>query len=125
MSQSWSPDGAKVSFNERILNGWFSTPGYMRVYDTVTEITATVGNVLNVDDPESYYVISPIIWLNDTVVGDVNSDNEVNVLDVVSIVGYVLGSIEFDDNQINLADLNNDENIDVLDIVQLVNIILN
>jgi len=125
MSQSWSPDGAKVSFNERILNGWFSTPGYMRVYDTVTEITTTVGNVLNIDDPESYHVVSPIIWLNDTVVGDVNSDNEVNVLDVVSIVGYVLGSIEFDDNQINLADLNNDENIDVLDIVQLVNIILN
>ena len=125
MSQSWSPDGTKVSLNEWLFNGWFGTPGYMRVYDTVTEITATVGNVLNVDDPESYYVISPIIWLNDTVVGDVNDDNEVNILDVVSIVGYVLGNIEFDDNQINLADLNNDENINVLDVVQLVNMILN
>ena len=125
MSQSWSPDGTKVSLNEWLFNGWFGTPGYMRVYDTVTEITATLGNVLNVDDPESYYVISPIIWLNDTVVGDVNDDNEVNILDVVSIVGYVLGNIEFDDNQINLADLNNDENINVLDVVQLVNMILN
>jgi len=60
----------------------------------------------------------------DSTLGDVNGDNEVNVLDVVSIVGYVLGNIEFDDTQINLADYNQDESVDVLDIVVIVNYIL-
>ena len=52
------------------------------------------------------------------------SDNEVNILDVVSIVGYILGNIEFNNTQINLADYNEDESVDVLDIVVIVNYIL-
>jgi predicted Rdx family selenoprotein len=54
------------------------------------------------------------------ILGDVNSDGIINVLDVVMIVNIVLN------NEYNaLADLNSDGTIDVLDIVQLVNIILN
>ena len=62
------------------------------------------------------------ITTNDTLLGDVNGDNEVNVLDVVLIVAIILDS----DNESNpQADFNNDGNIDVLDVVQLVNVILN
>jgi hypothetical protein len=38
----------------------------MRIYDTVTESIDTVGNVLNIDDPESYYVASPLIWVGES-----------------------------------------------------------
>ena len=51
--------------------------------------------------------------------GDVNNDGDLNILDVVIINNLVL------DNQYNSsADLNSDGTINVLDIVQLVNIIL-
>ena len=54
-------------------------------------------------------------------VGDVNSDNVINILDVILIINIIIGSDSFND----FADINADGLIDVLDIVQLVNIILN
>ena len=56
--------------------------------------------------------------------GDVNGDDSLNVLDIVQIVNYVLGTIEFSDSQILSADVNGDGLVNVLDIVTLVNMIL-
>jgi len=52
--------------------------------------------------------------------GDMNCDGEVNVVDVILVVNFVM-----EDVYQYSADLNNDGNIDVMDIIQLVNIILN
>ena len=57
--------------------------------------------------------------------GDVNLDEDLNILDVVTIVSYVLGNAEFNNEQFCNADINEDLNIDVLDIVMVVSIILN
>ena len=54
------------------------------------------------------------------ILGDINSDGIINVLDVVMIVNIVLNN-----GYNELADLNNDSIINVLDIVQVINIILN
>ena len=51
--------------------------------------------------------------------GDVNCDGELNVLDVVLMVGLILGG-DFDSN----GDMNADGVLNVLDIVALVNLIL-
>ena len=59
------------------------------------------------------------------VAGDVNNDNSIDVLDVVSIVNFILMTQSPTDNQACASDYNQDGNIDVLDVVQLVNIILN
>jgi hypothetical protein len=53
--------------------------------------------------------------------GDVNFDNTLDVLDIILIVSFILNNNE---NHIE-ADFNNDGNINLLDIVQLVNIIIN
>ena len=51
--------------------------------------------------------------------GDVNNDSEVNVLDIVEVVGCVL-----DNSCSGCDDVNSDGNINILDIVMMVNIIL-
>ena len=52
--------------------------------------------------------------------GDVNSDSNINIQDIVLVINLILNS-EYE----YLADLNLDNVVDVLDIVQLVNLILN
>ena len=59
-----------------------------------------------------------------TTVGDCNGDGQVNVLDIVELINYVLGTPS-PNFSIDECDVNGDGNIDVLDVVQLVNMILN
>jgi hypothetical protein len=55
------------------------------------------------------------------ILGDINDDGEVNVVDVIIVVNMILGELTIQDS----ADLNQDGLINVVDIIQLVNIILN
>ena len=57
--------------------------------------------------------------------GDVNLDGELNVLDIVSTVGFILDTADFTDEQFCIGDINEDMDINVLDIVTMVNNILN
>ena len=58
------------------------------------------------------------------ILGDINFDGSVDVLDVVRAVNIIIGNYNPSQSEINAADLNNDGVINVLDIVSLVNIIL-
>ena len=59
------------------------------------------------------------------IVGDVNSDSLINILDIIQTVNIILGSnLNPTDYEIWAADLNQDGNIDILDIVLIVNTIL-
>ena len=51
--------------------------------------------------------------------GDINSDGYINILDVVSLINFILSN-----NYNSFADLNNDNLLNILDIVLLVSIIL-
>ena len=54
--------------------------------------------------------------------GDVNSDNILNVLDVVLVVSYIINNSNYDDACI--SDVNEDLAIDVLDLVIIISMIL-
>ena len=56
----------------------------------------------------------------DIILSDLNNDSEINVLDIVTLVGMILSN-EYSE----AADINDDLEINVIDVVQLVNIILN
>ena len=64
-------------------------------------------------------------------IGDANTDNDINILDVVLVVSFILNDTstyyydEANAMQIYLSNINQDNNIDVLDVVMLVDIILN
>ena len=60
-----------------------------------------------------YYDISVPLF------GDINSDNAINIIDVISLVNIILSSAQCDE-----CDLNNDGLLNVLDIISLVNLIL-
>ena len=56
--------------------------------------------------------------------GDVNSDQTTNILDIVSVVQYVLSNIDYTEDQVCSCDMNLDETINILDIVALVQYVL-
>ena len=60
------------------------------------------------------------IQSDDCMLGDINGDNNIDVLDVVSVVNFILGNII----EVPCADYNEDSNIDILDVVGIVSVIL-
>ena len=70
-------------------------------------------------------VIEDLLLSDSGIVGDINQDGLVNILDVVNILNYILGVYIPTDNQFNLSDVNQDGFLNILDVVLLVNIILN
>ena len=65
------------------------------------------------------------VELIQVIVGDINFDSIINVLDAVILVNAVLNSTPLEDLEMQAADINNDDILNVLDVVQLINIILN
>lgn len=61
---------------------------------------------------------------DDYLMGDLNSDGVINVLDIIVEVNIILGITIPNDYQLIVGDLNSDSDINILDIVQIVNIIL-
>tara|TARA_Y100000996_G_scaffold266796_1_gene209995 strand:- start:1797 stop:3122 length:1326 start_codon:yes stop_codon:yes gene_type:complete len=61
---------------------------------------------------------------NESLIGDLNYDSQINILDVMQLISFILGNAEFTDEQYYLADINPDGTINILDVVQLVNAIL-
>ena len=89
------------------------------------------GNILRVDEG-SCFSIDDICLDEDndnlcdtSLDGDMNTDNELDILDVIRILNIItLYNPNPTEEELLTADLNSDGNIDVLDIVSLVNIIL-
>jgi len=55
-----------------------------------------------------------------SITGDINSDGNIDILDVVMLVNYILSP---DTSELEGADINNDDTINILDVVALVSII--
>ena len=82
-------------------------------------------------DEYDLYIMSTLFGYallpENAVLGDINNDGAINVVDVVNLVGYILNT---QSSNLNLealelaADINEDGFINVVDIVNLVNIIL-
>jgi len=61
-----------------------------------------------------------LVCAEDTMLGDVNNDGIINILDIVQSVNIIMGTSEYS----SLADLNADQIVNVLDIILLVNMVL-
>jgi len=61
---------------------------------------------------------------NNCIIGDINQDNAIDILDVVVLVNICLGSIDLNDLLLCLSDFNEDGLVNVQDVVLIVNLIL-
>ena len=57
--------------------------------------------------------------------GDINDDFQINVLDIVLLVSFILMIDEPTDTEFSAGDINLDENLNILDVVAVVQLILN
>tara|TARA_Y100000590_G_scaffold468625_1_gene652198 strand:- start:77 stop:820 length:744 start_codon:yes stop_codon:yes gene_type:complete len=58
------------------------------------------------------------------IAGDVNNDEIVNIVDIVTMVSFVLGSSTLSECQLMASDINQDQIVNVVDIVAIVSMIL-
>ena len=70
------------------------------------------------------YIVFPNL-IDDIILGDVNFDEVINILDIVILVNFILDTNEPNNNEFIASDINGDNLLNILDIVQLINIILN
>ena len=57
--------------------------------------------------------------------GDINGDGEINILDVVSIIGFIIGPNSPSESEFLAGDYNEDGALNVLDVVAIVSLIIN
>ena len=76
-----------------------------------------------IDTEWMIWVLDELTGNNQSVLGDINVDGAINILDVVILVNFILDSQTPTDVEFIASDLNSDGTLNVLDIVQLVNII--
>jgi len=150
MQNETGSDGLQVTYNNAYVQSqlslkyrmsddanWLSLSGNLSgdlVYGESTDIDIiaqasdlTVGEYsgeITISSNSQSVVTIPVSLLvldNNGLLGDVNGDGLLNVLDVVTLVNIILNN----DDYILAGDMNQDGALDVLDIVTLVNIILN
>jgi len=57
--------------------------------------------------------------------GDINQDDEINILDIVMVINHILSIETLDSIGQFVADMDNNESINILDVILMINLILN
>ena len=78
-----------------------------------------------IDTEWMIYVINELAGYDEGILGDINQDSIINILDIVSIINIILETLNPTEYQMWASDLNQDEITNILDVVILVNLILN
>ena len=79
-----------------------------------------------IDTELMLYILNELVEdsCTDIINGDINNDTNINILDIVLLVNFILGFNQPDECSSIIADYNSDELINILDVVQIVNFIL-
>ena len=84
------------------------------------EVSLTVTNIYGLESEPH----TETVQLGSSIPGDINSDSMLNVLDIVLVVNFILGSDTPSASEFSAADLNSDGILNILDVVTLTNLIL-
>tara|TARA_Y100001938_G_scaffold140086_1_gene207808 strand:- start:884 stop:4012 length:3129 start_codon:yes stop_codon:yes gene_type:complete len=78
---------------------------------------------INLDDP-ALNISDELLEDVEEGLGDVNLDENVDILDAVMLAAYLLGNTDLSETQLSNADWNQDNNIDITDVISLIQHIL-
>ncbi|MBR5170376.1 MAG: dockerin type I repeat-containing protein [Muribaculaceae bacterium] len=99
-------------------NNWTSFVDYA-MGDDFPNATAMLGCGTNVELP-----VTEIGYTYERLCGDVNGDGEVNIVDAIDLINYILGSVPTPFYEVN-ANVNQDSEVTITDAILLINIVLN
>ena len=97
-----------------------SSPEHTYAQGGSYEVSLTVTNIYGLGSEPHIEIIDILSGMP----GDVNSDSILNILDIVLVVNFVLGSDTPSSSEFSAADLNSDGILNILDVVILSNLIL-
>ena len=105
------------------LHGQYCTVGIENHFGTVG-LEYTYNNVypeaaMTLQDQRALLITTGPVFISDVLLGDMNNDGIINILDIIAVVNVVLAT-DYD----STADLNGDNVVNVLDIIAVVNITL-
>ena len=132
---SWGPDGFRASiwteelgtmidfydYLESLGIDNLSSWTFLKAHCISNDGTIIAGVAQNSFGNWVTFIIDLEDELGNNLLGDINADDSVDILDVVMLVSYILSG---DTSELDGSDINNDGDVNVLDIVALVNIIL-
>ena len=114
-SWTWNyGDGTSETNSYGFTNHTYTNPGEYEATLTVTNIYGQVSE----PHTELITIGNPVLP------GDVNLDETINILDVVMVINFVLGSDSPNNSEFSAGDYNNDGYLNVQDIVLIINLIL-
>ena len=73
---------------------------------------------------DAFALIYRAYFYDEPIMGDLNTDGIVNVIDIILIVNYVIENENFSNEEINIADINLDGIVNVIDIIIFITLIL-
>ncbi len=97
---------------------------FRQIYSTVLKSYFSAPHNI-VDETVLFQQFETLPIFNISQLGDINFDGDINVVDIVMMVNFILDNDSPTNEQFIASDLNNDGNLDVLDIILNVNNILN
>ena len=116
-----SPGDGLINWESFMIEfGPHTSPGDIEFKLNITSNSDANGYIQN----EQILIFSIPVSHEVFLLGDVNQDEIINILDIVQLVNIILGDTPTN-TEINTGDLNDDQLLNVLDIILIVNIILN
>ena len=115
--ETWSwefGDGTSESNSSGFAAHTYNNPGDYIVSLSVTNIYGQTGDIH-----------TELITIGNLMLGDINEDSLLNILDIVMMVNFVLGGDSPTNLEFSASDMNDDSVLNVLDVVILLNLILN
>ena len=108
----WYRDLNQFSDENCISSGHIHVGGYLEWNDAKIATEESIRTLIDYIDS---FIYTP---------GDLNQDNIIDILDLVTVVNFVLGDTEFTNLQMYAGDINEDSIINIQDIIMIINIIL-
>ena len=126
IEHSYSFDSNPLFTNQ--LNNDYTLSEESPCIDSGTDLLTFNNNTILDIDSSEYYGISPDIGyfehFEGFLYGDVNSDLEIDILDIIILVNFIIDNQNNENYNSEAADMNQDGIINVIDIVAIINIII-